>query len=114
METLTGRKRLLQEINSPNFNIRSSSERMAINMPIQGTAADIIKIAMIKIDKEIQKLNLKSRMIMQVHDELIFEVHQKELSILEKTLRDIMPNALKLKVPLTIDVNISKSWGDLK
>ena len=114
VETLTGRKRLLQEINSPNFNIRSSSERMAINMPIQGTAADIIKIAMIKIDKEIQKLNLNSRMIMQVHDELIFEVHQKELSILEKTLRDIMPNALKLKVPLTIDVNISKSWGDLK
>ena len=114
VETITGRKRLLPEINSPNFHSRSASERMAVNMPIQGSSADIIKIAMIKIDHEIRSLNLLSKMIIQVHDELIFEVHQNELNDLQEIITKIMPNSLNLKVPLTIDINIAKSWGELK
>ena len=114
VETITGRKRLLPEINSPNFHSRSSSERMAVNMPIQGSSADIIKIAMIKIDHEIRSLNLLSKMIIQVHDELIFEVPKNELNDLQEILTKIMPNSLNLKVPLTIDINIAKSWGELK
>ena len=94
--------------------IDAASERMAINMPIQGSSADIIKIAMIKIDEEIKSLNLKSKMIIQVHDELIFEAPKNELNRLKEILTKIMPNSLNLSVPLTIDINIAKSWGELK
>ncbi|MBM31846.1 MAG: DNA polymerase I [Chloroflexi bacterium] len=114
VETITGRRRLLPEITSPNFHSRTASERMAINMPIQGSSADIIKIAMIKIDEEIKSLNLKSKMIIQVHDELIFEAPKNELNRLKEILTKIMPNSLNLSVPLTIDINIAKSWGELK
>ena len=87
---------------------------MAINMPIQGSAADVIKIAMINISKIIKEKNIASKMIIQVHDELIFEVPQEEILIMENLLSEIMPQALHLKVPLSIDISYGKTWGDLK
>ncbi|MDC0960771.1 DNA polymerase, partial [Dehalococcoidia bacterium] len=114
VETITGRRRILPEINSPNFQLRSSSERMAINMPIQGSAADVIKIAMINIDNEINKLNLKAKMIIQVHDELIFETPEEEVNLVKSMLNSIMPSSLELKVPLNIAISQNKTWGGLK
>ena len=114
VETLTRRRRLIPEINSNNWRDRASAERMAINMPIQGSAADVIKIAMINISKIIKEKNIASNMIIQVHDELIFEVPQEEILIMENLLNEIMPQALYLKVPLSIDISYGKTWGDLK
>jgi len=114
VETLTRRRRLIPEINSNNWRDRASAERMAINMPIQGSAADVIKIAMINISKIIKEKNIASNMIIQVHDELIFEVPQEEILIMENLLSEIMPQALHLKVPLSIDISYGKTWGDLK
>ena len=114
VETLTKRRRLISEISSPNFQIRSSSERMAINMPIQGSAADVIKIAMINISKKMEEKNMTSKMIIQVHDELIFEVPEEEILIMQNLLNEIMPQALDLKVPLSIAISYGKTWGDLK
>ena len=114
VETLTTRRRLIPEINSGDGRERASAERMAINMPIQGSAADVIKIAMINISKIIKEKNIASKMIIQVHDELIFEVPQKEILIMENLLNEIMPQALYLKVPLSIDISYGKTWGDLK
>ena len=114
VETLTRRRRLIPEINSNNWRDRASAERMAINMPIQGSAADVIKIAMINISKIIKEKNIASNMIIQVHDELIFEVPQEEILIMENLLSEIMPQALHLKVPLSIDISYGKNWGDLK
>ena len=114
VETLTRRRRLIPEINSNNWRDRASAERMAINMPIQGSAADVIKIAMINISKIIKEKNIASKMIIQVHDELIFEVPQEEILIMENLLSEIMPQALHLKVPLSIDISYGKTWGDLK
>ena len=114
VETLTTRRRLIPEINSNNWRDRASAERMAINMPIQGSAADVIKIAMINISKIIKEKNIASKMIIQVHDELIFEVPQEEILIMENLLSEIMPQALHLKVPLSIDISYGKTWGDLK
>ena len=87
---------------------------MAINMPIQGSAADVIKIAMINISKKIKEKNITSKMIIQVHDELIFEVPEEEILIMENLLNEIMPQALDLKVPLSIAISYGKTWGDLK
>ncbi len=114
VETITGRRRILPEINSPNFQLRSSSERMAIKMPIQGRAADVLKIAMINIDNEINKLNLKAKMIIQVHDELIFEAPEEEVNLVKSMLNSIMPSSLELKVPLNIAISQNKTWGGLK
>ena len=114
VETLTKRRRLIPEINSNVFQLRNSSERMAINMPIQGTAADVIKIAMININKEVIQQKMLSRMIIQVHDELIFEVPKEEIFLMESMLRETMSNALKLKVPLIVDISYADNWGDLK
>ena len=87
---------------------------MAINMPIQGTAADVIKIAMININKKVIQQKMLSRMIIQVHDELIFEVPKEEIFLMESMLRETMSNALKLKVPLIVDISYADNWGDLK
>ena len=114
VETLTKRRRLIPEINSNNFQVRNSSERMAINMPIQGTAADVIKIAMININRELKSKNLLSKMIIQVHDELIFEVPKEEIFLMESMLRETMSTALNLKVPLLVDISYADNWGDLK
>ena len=113
-KTLYGRKRFLPDINSQNRTIKSAAERVAINSPIQGTAADIIKKAMIKIDHEITKRQLTSKMILQVHDELIFEVSKGEEEQLKKIVLSGMEDIVKLNVPLTVQVGTGVNWFDLK
>jgi len=98
---------------SSNFQIRQAAERMAVNMPIQGTSADIIKIAMVNIDREIQVRGLKSRMIIQVHDELIFEVAPGELMEVQALVSELMPSAMELSVPLEVEIKTGPTWGDM-
>jgi DNA polymerase-1 len=113
-ETLMGRRRYIPEIKSPNFQIRSSGERMAINMPVQGTASDIIKVAMNRIDAEIIERGMTSRMILQVHDELIFEGPRSELDAVRELCLRVMPKSLDLVVPLKVDIKTGKNWGELE
>jgi DNA polymerase-1 len=113
-ETLHGRKRFIPDIRSQNRNIKSAAERIAINTPIQGTAADILKLAMISIDKEMKNLKLKSKMLLQVHDELIFEVEENELDQIKNLVKEKMENVVQLKVPLTVNIGIGVNWFDLK
>lgn len=111
VSTLVGRKRHLRDINSRNSLARSNAERMAINTPIQGTAADMIKIAMINIDKEMSKRQLKSKMIMQVHDELVFDVHKSEVEEMKTLVIDLMKNAMpSIKVPILVEVGVGQNW----
>jgi len=120
VDTILNRRRYITNINSKNRIIRESAEREAINMPIQGSASDIIKLAMINIYNTIKKENLSSKMILQVHDELVFECNPKELDLLRKILKEIMENPtisgkpLKLRVPLKIDIKIGDNWGECK
>lgn len=114
VETMFNRRRYLPELKSSNFNVRSFGERVAMNMPIQGSAADIIKIAMIKVYNELSEHNMKSRLILQVHDELIIETYESERSQVEKILRDCMQNAVKMEVPLVAEVKTGKSWYETK
>ncbi|MBY0415646.1 MAG: DNA polymerase I [Bdellovibrionales bacterium] len=113
-ETYHGRKRMLPDIHSQNRTIKAQAERMAINSPIQGTAADIIKLAMIKIDAEMLARDMKSKMLLQVHDELIFEVEEDELSVMKDLVREGMENVVDLLVPLKVDMGIGINWYDLK
>ena len=106
-----GRRRYIYEIESKNYNVRSAAERMAVNMPIQGTAAEIIKIAMVRIQNYLDISNLKSKMIMQVHDELIFETLENEKTEIQNLLYDLMPSSIELKVPLEIEIKSGKTWG---
>ncbi len=110
VKTLLGRKRYLSDINSANSVVRGVAERNAINAPIQGTAADIIKIAMIAIHKSIEEAQLKSKMIIQVHDELNFDVYENELDKMWQIVKNEMENAFKLKVPLTVDIGKGSNW----
>ncbi len=110
VETLRGRKRFLENINSRNATVRGMAERNAINAPIQGTAADIIKVAMLDVYDELMKKKMKSRLILQVHDELIFDAHQDELADLRKMVIDKMENAMKLDVPLTVESGVGENW----
>ena len=110
VETLTGRRRYLRDINSANFTVKSFAERNAINSPIQGSAADLIKIAMIDIHAEMKKRDLKSKMILQVHDELLFDVHLSEKDELKDMVTDLMQKAMKLKVPLVADAGFGANW----
>ena len=103
VETLFGRKRMLPDINSKNSVVRGYAERNAINAPIQGTAADIVKIAMINIHRRFKEENLKSTMILQVHDELNFNVYNNEKEIVKDIVVKEMENAIKMNVPLTVD-----------
>jgi DNA polymerase-1 len=112
--TYHGRKRLLPDIYSQNRTIKAQAERMAINSPIQGTAADIIKLSMISIDKKMREQNLKSKMLLQVHDELIFEVLEDELATMKKLVQFEMENVVNLKVPLNVSMGIGINWFDLK
>ncbi len=112
-ETLLGRRRYIPEINSANANVRQAAERAAVNMPVQGTAADIIKIAMNRIDAEMQARRLASRMILQVHDELIFECPAAELEEVRALVLDIMPRSLEMKVHLKVDTKVGKNWGEM-
>lgn len=109
-QTMLGRRRFLRNINSKNNAIRQFEERVAINMPIQGTAADMIKIAMINIHTEIEKKELKSRMVLQVHDELVFDVHKTETEIMKSLVKNLMENALPLEVPILTEIGIGNNW----
>jgi len=113
-ETFFGRKRMLPNIKSTNRQIKAMAERMAINSPIQGTAADIIKLAMINIQKELKLRGLETKMILQVHDELIFDVVIDELERVRNLVRDKMENAVQLSVPLEVDIGTGYNWYDLK
>ena len=110
VETILGRRRYLRDIDSRNFTLRGFAERNAINSPIQGSAADIIKLAMIKISDWMEKEQLKSKMIMQVHDELVFDVVKSEKDEMEKNIKKIMENVIKIDVPLTVEIGIGKTW----
>jgi len=112
VETIMGRRRYLTQINNQNANVRAEDERAAINMPIQGTAADMIKIAMINIYNTFTKHKLNSRMLLQVHDELVFEVKSSELDEVSKIVSRDMRNAIKLNVPIGVDIYTGKNWYD--
>lgn len=112
--TLHGRKRLLPDINSTNRTIKSSAERVAINGPIQGTAADIVKIAMIALDRDLTAKNLKSKLLLQIHDELVFEVPEKEVEEMTLLVKNRMETAASLSVPLKVNIGIGANWLDLR
>ncbi|BDX40452.1 DNA polymerase I [Enterococcus faecium] len=114
VETLYHRRRYLPDINSRNYNIRSFAERTAINTPIQGSAADILKIAMIELDKRLKETGLQATMLLQVHDELVFEVPEKELESLDKLVKEVMEQAVSLHVPLITDSSWGKTWYEAK
>ena len=109
--TLLGRRRYLPELKSGNPNLRSFGERMATNAPIQGTAADLIKIAMVRMARQLASRGLRSRMLLQVHDELLFEAPEDELPALEALAVEIMESALELTVPLKVDVKAGADWA---
>jgi DNA polymerase-1 len=110
VQTILGRKRWLRDITSNNATVRSFAERNAINAPIQGSAADMIKVAMINIDKEFKTMNIKSRMILQVHDELVFDIYKPELDQLKPIIEKHMQHALKLKVPVEVGMGVGENW----
>lgn len=112
--TVLNRRRYLPDIYSKNFAVRSFGERTAMNTPIQGSAADIIKLAMIRVYDCLREQGMKTKMILQVHDELIFEVPEEELGAAVKIIRDCMENAIKLKVPLTVDMKKGRNWYDME
>lgn len=112
VETLLGRRRYIRDINAHNAILRKAAERNAINAPIQGTAADLIKIAMIRVDAEMTKRRLKSRMILQIHDELVFEVPNEELEEMKQLVPEIMNSSMEMSVPLMTEVNWGESWYD--
>ena len=114
VETALGRRRYLPNVNARNYQARNAAQRAAINMPIQGTAADIIKIAMIHIMDRMTDLNMKSKMILQVHDELIFEVPRDELDRMSEIVMELMPASLTLEVPLAVELKTGDNWGDLE
>jgi len=110
VETILGRRRYLRDINSANAMVRAFAERNAINAPIQGSSADMIKVAMIDIYKELNKRQMDAKMILQVHDELVFDVPKKEVDLLKTIVEDKMVNAIKLKVPVVVDSNTGANW----
>ena len=114
VETLMGRRRYLPDINSGNFNVRGGAERMAINMPIQGTAADIMKAAMIRVQHRLDQEEMRTKLLLQVHDELVFEVPQDEMDALKSLVFDEMPAAMDLDVTLKVDVKWASNWGDME
>jgi DNA polymerase I len=114
VSTLFGRTRPIPDINSKNANMRGFAERTATNTPLQGTAADLIKLAMIRLQDELRERRLKSRMTLQVHDELVFEVPLDEVDTMRKLVCDKMENVYELKVPIVADVGVGKNWRDLE
>lgn len=114
VKTLFNRKRIIDELNNKNYLIRSSGERMALNTPIQGTAADILKMAMIKMQEEIDKHNFNAKMVIQVHDELVFDVPKNEVEEFIPILKDVMENIYELKVPLKVDIEYGNTWYEAK
>ena len=111
--TLLGRRRYLPELTARNGALRSAGERMAINMPIQGTAADGMKIAMVRLDAAMQERGLRSRMLLQVHDELVFETDEEELPTLAELAREVMEGALPLDPPLEVALKVGTDWENM-
>ena len=112
MTTLLKRRRYLPNIDSDNGNLKNEAERAAINTPIQGTAADLIKIAMIHIAERLKKERLRTKMLLQVHDELVFEVPQEELDSAARLIKEEMEGVYPLHIPLKVDINWGKNWGE--
>ena len=112
--TLMGRRRYLPELNSAKYSVRQFGERVAMNMPIQGTAADIIKIAMIRVSEELRKGGFASRLILQVHDELLIDAEKSEQDEVMALLKRCMQDAYTLDVPLKVDVTAGRSWYECK
>src|SRR5690606_8608 len=110
VETLLKRRRYLRDINSQNATVRGFAERNGINAPIQGSAADMIKIAMIAIHEDIKKAQLKGRMTLQVHDELVFDVPKDEVDMFKEIVESRMKNAIKMEVPIVVEIGIGKNW----
>ena len=113
VQTVLGRRRFLPEINSFNRMVREAAERMAINAPVQGSSADIIKIAMINLYREMKKRDLKSKMLLQIHDELLFEVPEGEVEEIKSLVTELMPHAFELCVPVKIDIKLGKNWAEM-
>jgi DNA polymerase-1 len=114
VRTLLGRIRPIPDINSKNANMRGFAERTAVNTPLQGTAADLIKIAMIRIDAALREQKLESRMTLQVHDELVFEVPEKEVDRMRTLIREQMENVHPLSVPLLVEIGVGSNWRDME
>ncbi len=114
VQTILGRKRHIPEVNSSNRQVREAAERMAINMPVQGTSADIIKVAMINLQRRMDERQLKSKMLLQVHDELVFEVPPEEMDEMGRLVPEVMSTALKLSVPLKVDTKMGNNWGEME
>lgn len=114
MKTLFNRRRYIKEISDKNYMMREFGKRAAMNAPIQGSAADLIKLAMIHIYKKMQEEQVKSRMILQIHDELIFDVWEDELEQMRTIVEEGMQHAMKLRVPLIAEANIGRTWYDAK
>ncbi|RSJ25750.1 DNA polymerase I [Streptococcus sp. BCA20] len=114
VETLFHRRREIPDINSRNFNVRGFAERTAINSPIQGSAADILKIAMIRLDQALRAGRFKSRMLLQVHDEIVLEVPANELTAIKTLVKEIMESAIELSVPLKADESAGETWYEAK
>jgi len=112
VETLLGRRRLLPDIDSSNNRIRSFQERVAVNTPIQGTAADLIKLAMLRISQQLRSTGSRALLLLQVHDELVLEVPKTELAATEKLVREGMEGAMSLKVPLVVDMHNGSNWAE--
>ena len=110
VETVLHRRRYLKDINSRNAIVRGAAERNAVNAPIQGSAADIIKLAMINIYKRFEQENFKSKMLLQVHDELVFDAHKDELDIIKPIIKQEMENAFKMSVPLDVEIDTGANW----
>ena len=108
------RKRIISELDNKNYIIRQSGERIAMNTPIQGTSADIIKKAMVELFAKINELKLESKMVLQIHDELVFDVKKDEEEVLTKIIKDVMENTVKLDVPLKVEISSGKNWYDTK
>ena len=110
--TLFGRRRYVPDLQSKNAQLVAAAERATINTPIQGTAADLIKMAMVAIDRRLSGDGLRTRMVLQVHDELLFEVPEKEVKKVEKLVRETMESVMALRVPLRVEVGVGKNWAE--
>jgi len=114
VETVLGRRRLVPEINSANRMVREAAERMAINAPVQGSSADVIKVAMIDLHRQMETRKLDSRMVLQIHDELLFEVPEAELEEMKSLVAELMPGAVELRVPLKVDIKAGRNWAEMR
>ena len=114
VKTLSGRRRVINELKSSNHNVRAFGERAAMNMPLQGSSADIIKVAMINVADKLKAGNYKAKLVLQVHDELVIDCPKNELDAVAKILQNEMENAYNLAVPLTVDVSVGETWFDTK